>query len=59
MSLQFKRNTPRDYSNLKVLFEDTSQTSPKLFRVSDVPQVLTKGKNLLRISEHSSNVVQN
>ena len=24
MSLQFKRNTPRDYSNLKVLFEDRS-----------------------------------
>ena len=59
MSLQFKRNTPRDYSNLKVLFEDTSQTSPKFFRVSDVPQVLTKGKNLLRISAHPSNLVTN
>jgi len=59
MSLQFKRNTPRDYSNLKVLFEDTSQTSPKFFRVSDVPQVLTKGKNLLRISAHPSNLVPN
>lgn len=59
MSLQFKRNTPKDYSNLKVLFEDTSQTSPKFFRVSDVPQVLTKGKNLLRISAHPSNLVPN
>ena len=59
MSLQFKRNTPRNYSNLKVLFEDTSQTSPKFFRVSDVPQVLTKGKNLLRISAHPSNLVPN
>ena len=59
MSLQFKKNTPRDYSNLKVLFEDTSQTSPKFFRVSDVPQVLTKGKNLLRISAHPSNLVPN
>jgi hypothetical protein len=59
MPLQFKKNTPRDYSNIKVLFDDTSQTSPKFFRVSDVPQILTKGKNLLRISAHPSNLVAN
>jgi hypothetical protein len=59
MPLQFKKNTPRDYSNIKVLFDDTSQTSPKFFRVSDVPQILTKGKNLIRISAHPSNLVPN
>ena len=59
MSLTFKKSTPKDYSNIKVLFDDTTPSSPKFFRVSDVPQVLTKGKNLIRISAHPSNLVPN
>ena len=41
------------------LLEDNTPTSPNYFRMSDVPQVLTKGKNLIRISAHPTNLVDN
>ena len=57
MSLIFKKAAREDLSKLSTYIDDTSTTSPKYFRVSDVPQVLTKGKNLLRISAHPTNLV--
>ena len=59
MSLTFKKSTPKDYSNIKVLFDDTTPSSPKFFRVSVVPQDLSKDKNLIRISAHPTNLVPN
>jgi hypothetical protein len=57
MSLIFKKAARDDLSKISVYVTDTSATSPKYFRVSDVPQVLTKGKNLIRISAHPTNLV--
>jgi hypothetical protein len=58
MSLIFKKAARENLSNVSVYVDDTSNTSPKYFRVSDVPQVLQKGKNLLRISAHPTNLVE-
>ena len=58
MSLIFKKAAREDLSKLSVYVDDTTNTSPKYFRVSDVPQVLQKGKNLLRISAHPTNLVE-
>jgi len=58
MSLIFKKAAREDLSKLSVYVDDTSNTSPKYFRVSDVPQVLQKGKNLIRISAHPTNLVE-
>ena len=57
MPLIFKKAAREDLSKISVYVNDTSTTSPKYFRVSDVPQVLTKGKNLIRISAHPTNLV--
>ena len=58
MSLIFKKAAREDLSKLSVYVDDVSNTSPKYFRVSDVPQVLQKGKNLIRISAHPTNLVE-
>lgn len=58
MPLIFKKAAREDLSKLSVYVDDTTNTSPKYFRVSDVPQVLQKGKNLLRISAHPTNLVE-
>lgn len=58
MSLIFKKAARENLSNVSVYIDDTTNTSPKYFRVSDVPQVLQKGKNLLRISAHPTNLVE-
>jgi hypothetical protein len=58
MSLPFKKVAREDLSKLSVYVDDTSPTSTKYFRVSDVPEVLQKGKNLLRISAHPTNLVE-
>lgn len=58
MSLIFKKAAREDLSKLSVYIDDTSNTSPKYFRVSDVPQVLQKGKNLIRISAHPTNLIE-
>ena len=59
MSLVFKKAKRDNLSKLDVYIEDTSTTSPNYFRVADVPQVLQKGKNLLRISAHPTNLEDN
>ena len=58
MSLPFKKEAREELSKLSVYVDDTSPTSTKYFRVSDVPEVLQKGKNLLRISAHPTNLVE-
>ncbi len=58
MSLIFKKAAREDLSKLSVYVDDTTNTSSKYFRVSDVPQVLQKGKNLMRISAHPTNLVE-
>ena len=58
MSLTFKKSTPKNYNNLDILIEDTTPLSNNYFRVSDVPSILCKGKNLLRISAHPSNLLE-
>ena len=59
MSLVFKKAKRDNLSKLDVYIEDTSTTYPNYFRVADVPQVLQKGKNLLRISAHPTNLEDN
>ena len=57
MSLTLKKEKRQNLSNLKVFVEDNSLFSPNYFKVSDVPQILQKGKNLLRIKGSSDNLV--
>jgi hypothetical protein len=58
MSLTLKKEKRPNLSKLKVFVEDTSLSSPNYFKVSDVPQILPKGKTLLRISGNSQNLVE-
>ena len=57
MSLEYKFSIRENITNLQTYIVDTSTKSTKYFRVSDVPQVLQKGKNLLRITAHPTNLV--
>jgi len=59
MSLVFKKASRENLLNVPVYINDTSNFSPKYFRVADVPSTLEKGKNLLRISAHPTNLVDN
>ena len=56
MSLVFKKSFREDVGNANVFIDDKSASSPNYFRVSDVPQILTKGKNLIRVSGHPTNL---
>ena len=56
MPLLLKKSFRENIKDLPVLIDDKSTLSPSFFRVSDVPQILTKGKNLLRISGHPTNL---
>ena len=57
MSLTFKNEQREDLQNIEVYIDDSTPLSPNFFRVSDVPQILQKGKNLLRIKAHPTNLV--
>ena len=57
MSLVYKSSVRENITDLQTYIVDTTPTSTKYFRVSDVPQVLQKGKNLLRITAHPTNLV--
>ena len=57
MSLVYKSSVRENITNLQTYIVDTTPASTKYFRVSDVPQVLQKGKNLLRITAHPTNLV--
>tara|TARA_Y100000816_G_scaffold292401_1_gene287467 strand:- start:1843 stop:3807 length:1965 start_codon:yes stop_codon:yes gene_type:complete len=58
MSLTLKKEKRQDLSKLNVFVEDTSVSSPNYFKLSDIPQILQKGKNLLRIKGNSQNLVE-
>ena len=58
MSLVFKSSVRENIKDVNTFIVDTSQRSTNYFRVSDVPQVLQKGKNLLRITAHPTNLVE-
>ena len=45
--------------DLPVYFEDTSLTSPDYFQVSEFPDRLTAGKNLIKLRGNSSNIQSN
>ena len=57
MSLEYKSSVRENITNIQTYIVDESQKSTMYFRVSDVPQVLQKGKNLLRITAHPTNLV--
>ena len=57
MSLEYKFSERENLKDIQTFVVDTTQRSTKYFRVSDVPQVLQKGKNLLRITAHPTNLV--
>ena len=57
MSLVYKNSVRENVTNIQTYIVDDSPKSTKYFRVSDVPQVLQKGKNLLRITAHPTNLV--
>ena len=56
MPLVFKKSFRDRVDNIAVLVDDKTSSSPNYFRVSDVPQILTKGKNLIKISGHPTNL---
>jgi hypothetical protein len=56
MPLVFKKSFRDRVDNITVLVDDKTSSSPNYFRVSDVPQILTKGKNLIKISGHPTNL---
>ena len=56
MPLVFKKSFRDRVDNITVLVDDKTSSSPNYFRVSDVPQTLTKGKNLIKISGHPTNL---
>ena len=58
MSLVFKSSVRENIKDINTFIVDTSQRSANYFRVSDIPQVLQKGKNLLRITAHPTNLVE-
>ena len=57
MSLVYKNSVRENVTDIQTYIVDDSPKSIKYFRVSDVPQVLQKGKNLLRITAHPTNLV--
>src|SRR5210317_603505 len=57
MSLEYRFKETENLKDVQTFIVDTTQLSNKYFRVSDVPQVLQKGKNLLRITAHPTNLV--
>lgn len=59
MPLTLKKEYRENLKNIEVYVEDTTPLSPNFFRVSDVPKVLQKGKNLIRIKAHPTNLVDN
>ena len=50
MSLVYKSSVRDNVTDIQTYIVDNTPKSTKYFRVSDVPQVLQKGKNLLRIT---------
>lgn len=58
MSLEYKKSVRENITDLETFVVDTTPTSTNYFRVSDVPQVLQKGKNLLRITAHPTNLTE-
>jgi len=58
MSLEYKFSERENLKDIQTYIVDDSARSTKYFRVSDVPQVLQKGKNLLRITAHPTNLVE-
>ena len=57
MSLVYKSSVRDNVTDIQTYIVDNTPKSTKYFRVSDVPQVLQKGKNLLRITAHPTNLV--
>lgn len=45
--------------NINVLYEDSSVDSPNYFQITEFPQVLTAGKNVLKLKGHPNNLVVN
>ena len=48
-------NNP-DLSNRNIFFNDTSDTSPDVFRITQFPSTLTAGKNIIKLQGNPSNL---
>ena len=48
-------NNP-DLSNRNIFFNDTSNTSPDVFRITQFPSTLTAGKNIIKLQGNPSNL---
>ena len=48
-------NNP-DLSNRNIFFNDTSDTSPDVFRITQFPSTLTSGKNIIKLQGNPSNL---
>jgi hypothetical protein len=59
MSLVYKKAYRDNLKELNVPYEDSSLKSPDFFRISYLPEVLTKGKTMLKLSAHPFNLVPN
>jgi hypothetical protein len=57
MSLVLKKEYSPNLLDLDVYVDDLTMNSPDFFRVSDVPEILQKGKNHFKISLHPTNLV--
>ena len=54
-----KSGTRKHLDGIQFTVYDTSTLSPQYFRVSQLPETLTAGKNLFRIKAHPDNLVMN
>ena len=48
--------TNPDLSNRNIFFNDTSSTSPDVFRITQFPSTLTAGKNIIKLQGNPSNL---
>ena len=48
--------TTPDLSNRNIFFNDTSDTSPDVFRITQFPSTLTAGKNIIKLQGNPSNL---
>ena len=59
MSLVYKKAYRNNLTDLDVYINDQSEKSPDFFRMSYLPTVLTKGKNMVKLSAHPFNLLPN
>jgi hypothetical protein len=56
--MEQKTRLKRDYEKLKTEFVDTNLNSPLFFNITSMPEILTLGKNVIRIKGTRPNLLE-